>query len=624
MQYRMSGDNFQISCPLCTDKTFRLGIHKDTGNMRCFNCNFKVGAGSLEKNVNALSKAINKITKGNIQTYKTVDDRKKEKPVELAKDVEKIYHKRLKAKNRKANRYLQKGRGFKPVTIKFFKLGSKKYKAGNNSFEYVALPYMEDGRCVNLKYRAISKDVDKSFKWIREKGCKSILFNGDVLNDHKYDEVYLCESEIDTMSLWNQGFKNAVGLTTGAQSFKQEWYDRLERFDKIYLVLDSDEAGQSGARALANRLGVDRCFNVTLPDGVKDPNAFFWNEEKEKANYTKKDFIEYIKKAKPFDVEGITHCDDMFDAAVADLEEKGADQFTSKTPWSNVNDLCGGGFSEGNLVVVAAKAKAGKTTLCINQIIHHAKNHGTVGMYSCEMNAKMLAKNFVRMANPEYIDATSITKAMLRSTQRRLPTHNMKFFYPKIGDFSLEQVKENITNSVRRYGIKLFVFDNLLFLAREVKEYNDIRDKVGKITQTFKLLAESLGITIVLITHPRKVAHDNPLSEDDLKESSSIFQDLDVLILMHRKKIKEDDEKASMPPTLTDRVDQKLYKKYALNNTTKVYENLTHIKVVSRYAAGGTCYLWFNDFTGIFYSDGNDYRAAMKVYLQSKKKKGKK
>jgi len=57
---------------------------KDTGNMRCFNCGFKVKANDMSKNIQALDKAIVKISKGSIQPYKTVEDRKKEKPLTKA------------------------------------------------------------------------------------------------------------------------------------------------------------------------------------------------------------------------------------------------------------------------------------------------------------------------------------------------------------------------------------------------------------------------------------------------------------------------------------------------------------------------------------------------------------
>ena len=63
------------------------------------------------------------------------------------------------------------------------------------------------------------------------------------------------------------GIKNVVGLTTGAEGFHQSWYDRLERFKTIYLVMDNDIAGQDGAVKISKRLG-------TTSNGAGSPVGF--------------------------------------------------------------------------------------------------------------------------------------------------------------------------------------------------------------------------------------------------------------------------------------------------------------------------------------------------------------
>ena len=105
------------------------------------------------------------------------------------------------------------------------------------------------------------------------KDCRSILFNGDAIETHR-DEIFITEGEIDALTLWDQGIKNVVGITTGAGSFDPAWIDQLQAVKKIILCYDPDEPGQKGAREAARRLGYDRCFNVVLPDG-QDVNEYF-------------------------------------------------------------------------------------------------------------------------------------------------------------------------------------------------------------------------------------------------------------------------------------------------------------------------------------------------------------
>jgi DNA primase len=77
--------------------------------------------------------------------------------------------------------------------------------------------------------------------------------------------VWVCEGVFDwlTLRVWNYP---AVALS--GTHVRSRLLRALERFARIYLVLDSDEAGQAATRALIAVLG-DRVRPVTLP-GVKD------------------------------------------------------------------------------------------------------------------------------------------------------------------------------------------------------------------------------------------------------------------------------------------------------------------------------------------------------------------
>jgi hypothetical protein len=73
---------------------------------------------------------------------------------------------------------------------------------------------------------------------------------------------------------------------------------------------------------------------------------------------------------------------------------------------------------------------------------------------------------------------------------------------------------DTIRSCVRRYGIQFVVFDNLHFLVRSVSD--QVRE-VSLITQNFKLLAEELGIPIILIARPRK-GTNKIITNMDLKD----------------------------------------------------------------------------------------------------------
>lgn len=134
---------------------------------------------------------------------------------------------------------------------------------------------------------------------------------------------------------------------------------------------------------------------------------------------------------------------------------------------------------------------------------------------------------------------------------------------------TLENIVETIKAAIRRYGLRLVVFDHLHFLCRSIT--NQVQE-VGLAVQAFKFLAEELEIPIILIAQPRKIQADSIMTAMDLKDSSSIYSDCDHLILMHRAR------KVSNTRDLQEGA--------ALQ--TEAFDPVTLIRVeASRYNAGG-------------------------------------
>ena len=153
-----------------------------------------------------------------------------------------------------------KNRGFTDETIKNFKLGYSEYYKG------ISIPQYQNGVLVSIKYRIIEP---KDFR--RKANTPSVLFNMDSVEGK--EEITIVEGEFDCIAGAQNGIKNIVAITVGAQTWKEEWTPLVKGFKKIYLCLDSDEKGRIGAQKVAEILGLDRCYNVVLTE--KDMNDFF-------------------------------------------------------------------------------------------------------------------------------------------------------------------------------------------------------------------------------------------------------------------------------------------------------------------------------------------------------------
>ncbi len=109
------------------------------------------------------------------------------------------------------------------------------------------------------------------------------IFNPSCL---KSEQIILCESLIDALSFWAQGFRY-VTASYGTQGFTNEYFLAFQQHKPkiVYIAYDNDEAGNKAALKLAEKLiSIDiDCLRVTFPSN-QDANAFVCqaHEPKEK------------------------------------------------------------------------------------------------------------------------------------------------------------------------------------------------------------------------------------------------------------------------------------------------------------------------------------------------------
>lgn len=95
------------------------------------------------------------------------------------------------------------------------------------------------------------------------------VFNVEAFQSSK--TIVLTESLIDALSFWGSGFKN-VTCAYGVEGFTEEILGAFSfhEIEKCYIAFDRDEAGDRGARRVAEKLmavGVE-CFRVLFPKGM--------------------------------------------------------------------------------------------------------------------------------------------------------------------------------------------------------------------------------------------------------------------------------------------------------------------------------------------------------------------
>ncbi len=566
-EYRIQSGQIVLKiCPFCGDPKYHFYMDQDEGTFFCHKCQERGNLITLKKHYGDFNQDrfnMNKPYQKPQGTVREAFSAKNDRSIvpDEKKAVEANF---ALLKDKESLDYITGTRGISLETVKTFKIGLEIDKYGR----WLTIPHYEKGKLINIKSRSLPP-AEKTFR--RVKDCRSILFNGDVIGANK-EEIFITEGEIDALTLIDQGIKNVVGITTGAGSFDPSWIDQLQAAKKIILVYDPDEPGQKGAREAARRLGYDRCFNVVLPDG-QDVNEYF------KAGHDLFEFQSLVNDARQFDVAGIM----SFAEGLRQYQEelKRPDQTAGiRTGWADVDRIIKTGFMPGELIVLSAPPKIGKSTFALQMITHNAFQ-GTPSLFFClEMQPVKVIQKIVQCRTRKE-DIGSAEIEMTRTNFKGKPLY-LGFCHQKP---TIDGIIETLKAAIRRYGLKLLAFDHLHFLCRSVS--NQVQE-IGLAVQAFKFLAEELEIPIILIAQPRKIQADSMMTAMDLKDSSSIFSDCDHLMILHR---------ASNRGNGTGEL------------ATEAYKPETAVRIeASRYNAGGECLLYYHGEYSRFDPITREYR----------------
>jgi twinkle protein len=140
------------------------------------------------------------------------------------------------------------------------------YKIGEDEQDGIVFPFsLPDGTMAMAK-RQDSVDGAKLVPTTAD--CEPILFGWQAIPANARS-VVITEGEIDALSWAAYGHPAMSVPFGGGGGGKQRWieseYDRMERFERIYIATDMDGPGDDAALEIANRLGRHRCVRVKMP-----------------------------------------------------------------------------------------------------------------------------------------------------------------------------------------------------------------------------------------------------------------------------------------------------------------------------------------------------------------------
>jgi replicative DNA helicase len=212
-----------------------------------------------------------------------------------------------------------------------------------------------------------------------------------------------------------------------------------------------------------------------------------------------------------------------------------------KTGFKDLDSLTNG-LHPGNMVVLAARPAVGKSTLGLDIARNAAiRDSATSAIFSLEMSRSEIT---MRMLSAEArIPLTSIRSGALtdeewaRLARRMGEISQAPLFIDDSPNLSIMEIRAKARRLKQRHNLKLIVIDYLQLMTSGRKVENR-QQEVSEFSRQLKLLAKELDIPVVAISQlnrsPEQRSDKKPMLSD-LRESGSIEQDADVVILLHRE-----------------------------------------------------------------------------------------
>lgn len=222
------------------------------------------------------------------------------------------------------------------------------------------------------------------------------------------------------------------------------------------------------------------------------------------------------------------------------LHDRKEDRLTGlSTGFFDLDDLtCG--LQPSELIIVAARPSMGKTSFALNILENVGVQSGKAAvLFSLEMSAQQIAQNM--LCSHVKINAYKMRRGTLHDSEWSKLTmamgtlSNAPIFIDDTPGLSILELRAKARRLKAQNDISLIVVDYLQLL--ESSQGESRQQEISFISRGLKSLARELEIPVIAVSQlnrsvEAREGHKPRMS--DLRESGSIEQDADVIILLHR------------------------------------------------------------------------------------------
>lgn len=443
------------------------------------------------------------------------------------------------------------GKNTRGISDETYKAYGVRHKMSEETGEPVAqyYPITEGYEGSGFKVRTLPK----TFSVIGKMGTDSDLFGQWKFKNATGRYVVICAGEIDAMSGFQmlENYRKSrdkdfepipvvsgvVGEKSSAKQLQKQ-YEWLNRFDKIILCPDNDEAGREAVEKISKVVPKGKLHVMQIP--LKDTNEMLVKGKE-------KQWISAFYDAKIYVPHGIT--------ASTNLKQKMEEYLsTPRIPlppfMHRLQDKLRGGIPTGCITTLLSASGQGKSTFVDAMTLHWIMNaNRLVGVVSLEASEGEYGVNLLSSFSEFKMNLLETVEERVEYLHKPETEANMdKLFSDENGkprfylvDADSDTLKAKIEYLIISADCKIIVVDPI----------QDVFDALGEDEQAKFMLWQKewakKGINFINISHSRKSGQGQKanskgaeLSEEDMHGHSSIFKSSAINLIIMRNKDAED------------------------------------------------------------------------------------
>jgi replicative DNA helicase len=229
---------------------------------------------------------------------------------------------------------------------------------------------------------------------------------------------------------------------------------------------------------------------------------------------------------------------------IIDARYNSKNEFTGVPTGFGKLDTYTSGFQNSELIIIGARPSIGKTALALSMMQNIAlEKNIPCGFFSLEMPYESIGMRILsqesrvpmhkmRSGMLKYEDVKKIQDAAGRWFEAPLytvDTPNMK----------LLELRAMARRMVKNHKVKIIFIDYIGLITTE-NPNAPVYDQMSEVSKSLKALARELEIPIVALCQVARAAEGEPPNLAQLRGSGSIEQDADVVMFLHRERLKEE------------------------------------------------------------------------------------